>query len=75
MTKRTKRGLEIEAGLREAITWKRGEIAMRVRIVEPFPAIPLRDRISALQDEALARPATGLEADKTFHDWLSGEEN
>jgi antitoxin VapB len=36
---------------------------------------PLRERIRALQDEVLSRPATGLKADKAFYDWLSGEED
>lgn len=37
--------------------------------------IPFRDRIRALQDEVLSRPATGLDADKAFYDWLSDEED
>lgn len=36
-------------------------------------ALPLRDRLRSLQDRVLARPATGLEADKSFYDTLSGE--
>jgi antitoxin VapB len=36
-------------------------------------AIPLRDRLRSLQDRVLARPATGLDADKAFYDELSGE--
>ncbi len=36
-------------------------------------AIPLRERLRPLQRRILARPATGLEADKTFYDDLSGE--
>ena len=36
-------------------------------------ALPLRERLRPLQDRVLARPATGLEADKTFYDDLSGE--
>ena len=35
--------------------------------------IPLRERVRALQDRVLARPATGLDADKAFYDELSGE--
>jgi antitoxin VapB len=34
-------------------------------------AMPLRDRLRPLQDRIVARPATGLEADKSFYD-LSG---
>lgn len=36
-------------------------------------AVPLRDRLRPLQDRILARPATGLEADKAFYDDLSDE--
>ena len=36
-------------------------------------AMPLRERLRPLQDRVLARPATGLEADKAFFDALSGE--
>ena len=36
-------------------------------------AVPLRERLRPLQDRVLARPATGLEADKAFDDDLSGE--
>lgn len=35
--------------------------------------IPLRERLRPLQDRVLARPATGLEADKAFYDGLGGE--
>ena len=37
-------------------------------------ALPLRERLRPLQDRVMARPATGLEADKAFYDDLSGEE-
>ncbi len=36
-------------------------------------AQPLRERLRPLQDRVLARPATGLAADKAFFDALSGE--
>jgi antitoxin VapB len=36
-------------------------------------AVSLRDRLRPLQDRVLARPATGLEADKAFYDELSGD--
>ncbi len=36
-------------------------------------ALPLRERLRPIQDRVLARPATGLEADKAFYDALSGE--
>lgn len=35
-------------------------------------AQPLREQLRPLQERVLARPATGLEADKTFYDELSG---
>jgi antitoxin VapB len=34
---------------------------------------PLRERLRPLQDQVLARPATGLAADKAFFDALSRE--
>jgi antitoxin VapB len=37
-------------------------------------SIPLRQRLRALQDRVLSRPATGLAADKAFYDALSGDE-
>jgi antitoxin VapB len=36
-------------------------------------AQPLRERLRPLQDRMLARPATGLEADKAFYDELCGD--
>lgn len=36
-------------------------------------AVPLRERLRPLQDRVLARPATGMEADKAFYDALSGD--
>jgi len=35
-------------------------------------ALPLREQLRPLQDRVLARPATGLKADKAFYDNLSG---
>ena len=35
-------------------------------------ALPLRERLRPLQRRVLARPATGLAADKAFYDDLSG---
>lgn len=34
-------------------------------------SIPLRERLRPLQDRVMARPATGMEADKAFYDSLS----
>jgi antitoxin VapB len=36
-------------------------------------AVPLKQRLRPIQDRVLARPATGLDADKAFYDALSGE--
>ncbi len=36
-------------------------------------AVPLRLRLQPLKRRILARPATRLEADKTFYDELSGD--
>lgn len=36
-------------------------------------AIPLRERLRALQERVLRRPATGLHADKAFYHELSGD--
>lgn len=35
-------------------------------------AVPLKERLRPLQDRVMARPATGLEADKAFYDALNG---
>ena len=35
-------------------------------------AVPLRERLRPLQDRVMSRPPTGLEADKSFYDELSG---
>lgn len=35
-------------------------------------ALPLRERLRPLQDRVMARPATGLKADKAFYDELGG---
>jgi len=37
-------------------------------------ALSLRERLRPLQDRVMARPATGLQADKAFYDDLSGQE-
>src|SRR5579863_9631448 len=42
MANRTKLGVEIEAGLREAIAFQRGEIALETRVVEPMPPARVR---------------------------------
>jgi antitoxin VapB len=35
--------------------------------------LPLRERLRPLQDRVLSRPATGMQADKSFFDALSGD--
>lgn len=35
-------------------------------------AVPLRERLRPLQERVLARPETGLQADKAYYDELSG---
>lgn len=37
-------------------------------------ALPLKERLRALQERVSKRPATGLAADKAFYDELSGED-
>jgi len=37
-------------------------------------AVPLRERLHPLQNRVLARPVTGLEADKAFYDRLGGQD-
>jgi antitoxin VapB len=36
-------------------------------------ALPLRERLRPIQKRVLARPASGLKADKAFYDELSGD--
>jgi antitoxin VapB len=36
-------------------------------------AVPLRDRVRAIQQRVQRRPKTGLEADKAFYDELNDE--
>ena len=50
--KRTKLGLEIEAGLREALAWKRGEIALRVQVVQAMPP----ERVKAIRKSVAKSP-------------------
>ena len=42
MTERTDLGLEIEAGLREAILHRKGKVALESRHVEPMPPAEVR---------------------------------
>ncbi|MFC5737469.1 hypothetical protein SDC9_25146 [bioreactor metagenome] len=54
--KRTDIGLGIEEGLREALAWKRGEIALETRNVDPMPPA----RIKAIRKK-VARSAAAFE--------------
>jgi antitoxin VapB len=51
--------------------------AVRFALTEALEQIerakPLRERLAPIQQRVLARPATGLDADKTFFDSLSGD--
>lgn len=55
-------------GLTEAV-----KLAVRNELRRRDEAVPLRQRIAVLRAEVLARPATGLAADKAFFDALSGD--
>jgi antitoxin VapB len=48
--------------------------ALRNELIRLDSALPLRDRLRPLRERVLARPATGLDADKAFYDDLSGEQ-
>ena len=62
----TKRGIGLTEAVREAV-----ENELR----RERQAIPVMERLKPLFDEIDAMPRTGLEADKAFYDWLSGEED
>ena len=47
-------------------------IALEHELQRLDEAVPLRERLRPLQDRVMSRPATGLEADKSFYDELSG---
>ena len=48
------------------------KVALKNELRRIEEALPLRERLRPLQQRVLARPATGLEADKAFYDELSG---
>ncbi len=48
-------------------------IALEHELQRLDEAVPLRERLRPLQDRVMSRPATGLEADKSFYDELSGD--
>jgi antitoxin VapB len=47
--------------------------ALRNELRRVTEAMPLRARLRPIQDRVMARPATGLDADKAFFDELSGD--
>ncbi|PPQ40800.1 type II toxin-antitoxin system VapB family antitoxin [Rhodopila globiformis] len=49
------------------------ECALRNELQRLDAATPLRERLRPIQDRVLARPATGLQADKALFDELSGD--
>ncbi len=55
-------------GLTEAI-----RLAVENELRRADEAIPLRERLRPLQERIAAHPPTGLDADKTFYDDLSGD--
>lgn len=72
MTARTEIGLEIEAGLREAIAHRRGEIALPTRLVDPMSAA----RVKAIRKAVAKSPREfeqkfGIPA-RTMEGWEQG---
>jgi antitoxin VapB len=55
-------------GLAEAV-----KLAVRRELERDEPNPPMIEQIRAIQREIAARPRTGLKADKTFFDNLSGD--
>ncbi len=49
------------------------EQALRNELRRLDDATPLRERLRPIQNRALSRPPTGLNADKPFYDELSSE--
>lgn len=69
---RTEIGLEIEAGLREAIAHRKGKIALEGRVVNPMPA----DRVKAIRKMVAKSPKEferrfGIPA-RTVEGWEQG---
>ena len=48
-------------------------LALEAELRRVTQAVPLRERLRPLQQRIMARPSTGLEADKAFYDELSGD--
>jgi antitoxin VapB len=49
------------------------KLALENELRRTDAALALRERIRPIQDRIMARPPTGLEADKAFYDELSGD--
>ena len=49
------------------------KVALENELLRLDEALPLKQRLRALQERVSKRPATGLAADKKFYDELSGE--
>lgn len=72
MAKRTDIGREIEAGLREAIAWTKGEIELPVRIVETMPAARVKEiRKSVAKSAKEFERRFGVPA-RTLEGWEQG---
>lgn len=70
---RTELGLSIEAGLKEALAWKRGEIALETRVVNPMP----KERVKAIR-KSVAKSAAEFEQRfgvpaRTLEGWEQGK--
>jgi len=48
-------------------------LALENELHRATQAVPLRERLRPLQQRIMARPSTGLAADKAFYDGLSGD--
>lgn len=72
MTERTELGLEIEAGLREAIAHRRGDVALPTRNIDPMPP----ERVKAIR-KSVARSPRAFESQfgvpaRTIEGWEQG---
>ena len=73
MTKRTNLGKALEEGLREALAWKRGEVELPTRTIEPKPP----SRVRAIRKAAARSPREferrfGVPA-RTMEGWEQGK--
>ncbi len=70
--KRTRLGVDIEAGLREALAWKRGEVALPVRVVDLMPAARVKEiRKSVAKSPKDFEKRFGVPA-RTLEGWEQG---